>query len=179
MLNFGLLAAEIVSLVWGTQANFNGFRVLAALLHGTLVVGVSQTAAFNRGRHLYSAGRPSGWAFAHISSVLDFPILAAFGNDGAQRVDFGSENRHNWGFSTLHFVRGTYEHPIGDTLFQDIPRRVAKFRENRPREVKSVDRRRKKIKKLECGPMPNVMAALPNIGGAVCSTPQSFADAQY
>jgi len=30
---------------------------LAALLHGTLVVGVSQTAAFNRGRHLYSAGR--------------------------------------------------------------------------------------------------------------------------
>jgi len=25
---------------------------LAALLHGTLVVGVSQTAALNRGRHL-------------------------------------------------------------------------------------------------------------------------------
>jgi len=62
----GLLAAEIVSLVWGTPANFNGFRILAALLHGTLVVGVSQTAAFNRGRHLYSAGRPSGWALAHI-----------------------------------------------------------------------------------------------------------------
>jgi len=43
---------------------------LAALLHGTLVVGVSQTAAFNRGRHLYSAGLPSGWALAHISSLL-------------------------------------------------------------------------------------------------------------
>jgi len=43
---------------------------LAALLHGTLVVGVSQTAALNRGRHLYSAGRPSRWAFAHISSIL-------------------------------------------------------------------------------------------------------------
>ena len=50
------LAAEIVSLVWGTPANFNGFRVLAALLHGNLVVGVSQTAAFNRGRHLCSQG---------------------------------------------------------------------------------------------------------------------------
>jgi len=24
--------------------------------------------------------------------------------------------------------------------------------------------------------MPNVMAALPNIGGALCSMPQSFAD---
>ena len=28
--------------------------------------------------------------------------------------------------------------------------------------------------KLECGPMPNVMVALPNIGGALCSTPQSL-----
>ena len=68
MVNFGPLAAEIVSLVWGTPGNFNGFRVLAALLHGTLVVGVSQTAALNRGRHLYSAGRPSRWSLAHISS---------------------------------------------------------------------------------------------------------------
>jgi len=46
----------------GHPGNFNGFRVLAALLHGTLVVGVNQTAALNRGRHLYSAGRPSRWA---------------------------------------------------------------------------------------------------------------------
>jgi len=50
--NFGLLTAEICWRVWGTPANFNGFRVLAPLLHGTLVVGVSQTAALNRGRHL-------------------------------------------------------------------------------------------------------------------------------
>ena len=27
--------------------------------------------------------------------------------------------------------------------------------------------------------MPNVMAAMPNIGGTLCSTPQSLADAQY
>jgi len=43
MVNFGPLAAEIISLVWGTLRNFNGFRVLAALLHGTVVEGVSQT----------------------------------------------------------------------------------------------------------------------------------------
>jgi len=43
MVNFGLLAAEIVLLVWGTSANFNRFRVLEALLHDTLVVGVSET----------------------------------------------------------------------------------------------------------------------------------------
>jgi len=43
MVNFGSLAAEIGSGVWGTPTNFNGFRVLAALLHGTPAVGVSQT----------------------------------------------------------------------------------------------------------------------------------------
>jgi len=31
MVNFGLLAAETVSLVWGTRANFNGFRLLDSL----------------------------------------------------------------------------------------------------------------------------------------------------
>jgi len=43
MVNFGLLTSEISWRVWGTPANFNGFRVLAALLRGTLVVSVSQT----------------------------------------------------------------------------------------------------------------------------------------
>jgi len=36
-----------------------------------------------------------------------------------------------------------------------------------------------KYYELECGPMPNLMVALPNIGGALCSTPQSLADAHY
>ena len=62
MVNVGPLAAEIDLVVLGTPANFNGFRVLAALLH-------SQTAAMNRRRHLYIAGRPSRWAFANISSL--------------------------------------------------------------------------------------------------------------
>jgi len=43
MVNFGPLAAEICWRVWGTHANFIVCRVLAALLHGTLVVGASQT----------------------------------------------------------------------------------------------------------------------------------------
>jgi len=36
-----------------------------------------------------------------------------------------------------------------------------------------------KQSQLECGPMPNLMVALPIIGGALCSTPQSLADAHY
>jgi len=43
MVNFGPLVAEICWRVWGTPANFNGFRVLAVLLHSIPVLGVSQT----------------------------------------------------------------------------------------------------------------------------------------
>jgi len=40
---FGPLTAEIGSGVWGAPGDFNGFRLLAALLHGSQVVSVSQT----------------------------------------------------------------------------------------------------------------------------------------
>jgi len=62
MVNFGPLTAEICWQVWGTPANFTGFCVLTAVLHGTLVVGISQTlrrwtegATYNRqgGHHVW------------------------------------------------------------------------------------------------------------------------------
>jgi len=37
----------------------------------------------------------------------------------------------------------------------------------------------RKQNQLECGAMPNMMVALPNIGGTLCSTPQSLAGAHY
>ena len=43
MVNFGPLVAEIGSVVWDTQENFNGFRVLASLLHGIRAIGVCKT----------------------------------------------------------------------------------------------------------------------------------------
>jgi len=43
MVNFGLLTAEICWQVGAPLQISKGFRVLAALLHSTLVVGVSQT----------------------------------------------------------------------------------------------------------------------------------------
>jgi len=67
MVNFGILAAEIVPVVWGTPANSNGLCVL-----GSVTARQSSSerqpnfAALNRGRHLCSAGRPSRWAWAHI-----------------------------------------------------------------------------------------------------------------
>jgi len=67
MANFGLVTAEIGSGVWGTPANCNRFRILAALLLGHSSSGRQPNfAALNKGRHLYLAGRPSRWALAHI-----------------------------------------------------------------------------------------------------------------
>jgi len=145
MANFGPLTAEKCWRVWGTAANFNGFRVLpslywsdvahrrptklctmfgcllgcyaiytfsralpltefctvqnslyfqvlryrilAALLHGTqqpssaklygVVIQGMELPNFRRGCHLYSAGRPSRWASAHIL------VMAALCNRGA------------------------------------------------------------------------------------------------
>jgi len=68
MVNFGALAAEIGPVVWGTPANFNGFRVLAVYFTAwhSSIGRQPNFAALNRGRHLYSSGRPSRWALAHI-----------------------------------------------------------------------------------------------------------------
>ena len=64
--------------------------------------------------------------------VLDFPIFPTVGNGRAQSVDYGLKVAKNWGFSPLKFLGGTY---TGDKIFQNTPRRVAKFRENRPKDV--------------------------------------------
>jgi len=137
MANFGPLAAEIGSGVWGTPANFNRFRVLASLLQWRRLPEANQTLQdvcrllcihllgslapwrnfatskihftskscvllywqrycmalqqwasaklcgvvqgmelpnFRRGRHLYSAERPSRWASAHILVKIVFAI---------------------------------------------------------------------------------------------------------
>jgi len=102
MVNVGPLAAEIGLPVWDTPANFNGFRVLASLLHRRRSTDVNQTfhdiwpspvllhyiytlgggawasaklcgvvqgmklRNFYRGRHSYSAARPSRLASADI-----------------------------------------------------------------------------------------------------------------
>jgi len=132
MVNLDPLVAEIGSVVCGTPANFNGFRVLASLLqrrrsteanqilhdvwpssgmvHYIYIFGGScpitefcqvqnslcaqvlrylitarhsssgrQTnfAALSRGRHLYSAGRPSRWALVHILVYINVACTLA------------------------------------------------------------------------------------------------------
>jgi len=82
MMNFGLLAAEIDPVVWGTPANFNGFRVLAALQFTAWQSNSERQpnfAALHRGRHLCSAGRPSRCALTHILVLFSSVLCQEFG----------------------------------------------------------------------------------------------------
>jgi len=80
MAKFKPPATEMGSVVWGIPANFNGFRVLAALLHGTPVFGVrTEGATYIRqgGHHVgHQPRRPSRWASAHILVIYETIIVA-------------------------------------------------------------------------------------------------------
>jgi len=77
------------------------------------------------------------------------------------------------------------QHKIGH--FRDVPQAnlLAWYGKTKPNTTKAHLYQSKemhyntKYAQLECGPMPNVMVALPKIGGALCSTPKSLADAHY
>jgi len=74
----GPLAAEIGPVICGTPANFNGFCVWVALLHGTLVVGISQLCGveqrappmFGRATITLGIGPHSSWITFTLCSVL-------------------------------------------------------------------------------------------------------------
>jgi len=68
---------------------------------------------------------------------------------------------------------------VFETKCRTTPAATAMFTTYKQRIQTSLHCAQKKRMKLECGPMPNVMVALLNIGGALCSTPQSLADAHY
>ena len=86
MVNFGPLAAEICWRVWGTTANFNGFRVLASLLQRRRSLEANQT--FTMFGHILGwytiytfLGILAPMEFCHVQSsryiqVLRFPMLA-------------------------------------------------------------------------------------------------------
>jgi len=75
MVNFGPLAAEIVSLVWGTRANFNRFGGFTSWQRYCTAVIVSFRQTSRRwtedatyvGIPHNTAWRPSRWTLAHIS----------------------------------------------------------------------------------------------------------------
>jgi len=58
----------------GHPTTFQLVSRLGSVTARHVLVGVSQTAPLNRGRHLCSAGRPSRWALAHNSSCKRYRL---------------------------------------------------------------------------------------------------------
>ena len=107
MVNFGPLAAEIGPVVWGTPANFNGFRVLAALLHGTLVVDVSQTL-----RHWTEGAtciRHGGHHIGHWPTFLGF----------CMSLDITRQQKRR-NFDLPHFLFHVWTAAVGGMLWKVI-----------------------------------------------------------
>jgi len=109
MVNFGSLTAEIGSGVWGTPANLKGF---ASWQRYCMAVKYSERqpnfAALNRGRHLYSAGRPSRWALAHILVTLLCSMVTC---NCCVHVQMCSNNSRLLSDQTLSFIKS---HPLMD-----------------------------------------------------------------
>jgi len=76
MVNFGPLAAQILSLVWGTLGNFNGFLVLASLLQRRRSTEVNQTLQYvwpspGLVRYIYTFGISCPLTeFCHVQNSL-------------------------------------------------------------------------------------------------------------
>jgi len=70
MVNFGPLAAEIVSLVWGARGNFNGFRVLATLLQRRRSTEVNQTL-----HYVWPSPAAPGTLYIHFRDLLLFVVF--------------------------------------------------------------------------------------------------------
>jgi len=195
MVNFGPLAAEICCRVWDTPANFNGFRVLAALLQWRRSAEANQTLHdvwpcpallhyiyifpgavapwqnfaqckihftfkscvllycqrycmalqqrasaklygvvqgmelpnFRRGGHLYSAGRPSRWASAHII-VKEYFSRRYIDTDMTLHLtvrgtgDTACRQQHEWWPSTLWWQWAGKRQRSWDTCIQCLPR---------------------------------------------------------
>jgi len=134
MVNFGLLVAEIVSLVWGIPANFDGFRILASLLQQRRSMKANQT----------------------LHNVWPLPGLAV--EQWPRGKLCGTEHRAPPIFCRATIRLGIGPHSVVNNWVQSEPILI------------NFDIQNSKNVKLECGLMLNMMAAQPNIGGALCDS---------
>jgi len=117
MTNFGALAAEIVSLVWGAPANFNGFRVLTSLLQRRRSTEANQTLhdVWPSPARLHYVYIFNGCCPVTVQNsvcvlqVLRSPILAALLH-GTRAVG-ASQTLRRWAQDTTYIRQG--DHHVG------------------------------------------------------------------
>ena len=105
MVKFCILAAEIASVVWVTRANFNRFRVLAALLHGTLALDVSETLRCLTEGATYitpCSHHVAHWPtfLVHVWFGLNFCMIITI---GCNKVDLTSASNLSMNRTDFHF----------------------------------------------------------------------------
>jgi len=113
MANFGPLAAEICSGVWGTPANFNVFRVLASLLQRRRSPEVNQTLYdvwHLLGCYTDGFSPRAKFTLRHVSCVLLYwqryctalqPNFAAWYMDGIMELPQRAPRIFGWAAITL------------------------------------------------------------------------------
>ena len=88
MVNFGPIAAEFVFQFGAPLQIWMGFASSQRYCTASSSGRQPNFAALNRGRHLWSAGRPSRWALAHIQIVTiiitNIVIIHEFASDHTQ-----------------------------------------------------------------------------------------------
>ena len=97
--NFGPLAAEIVPVVWGTPANFNRFRILAALMQRRRSTEANQTLhgvwpSSGLVHYIYFLGVLPGYGILPGAKFTLRPpslALSYFGSITAQHLSSGRE----------------------------------------------------------------------------------------
>jgi len=99
MANFDPVMAEIGSGVWGTQQISTAFAFWQRYCTACSSGRRSKFAAMNRGRHLYSAGRPSRWALVH---VLVISLYQIFETTVVFPVDAGNKDWQFHNHTTRH-----------------------------------------------------------------------------
>jgi len=115
MVNFGLLAAEIGSVVWRTPANFNGFRVLVSLLQRRRWTKANQTLHDVWPSPIYIFGGSCPITeFCQVKNslcvqVLRFPILAALLH--GTRVVGVRQTLWHWAEGAIYIWQG--DHHVG------------------------------------------------------------------
>ena len=105
--NFGLLTAEISWRVWAPQLISTVSRLGSVTARHSSSGRQPNFAALNRGRHLYSAGRPSRWASAQILVIYNLHKCSA-SRDVIPRSTLGL--RRN--FATGYIVDARHIHSL-------------------------------------------------------------------
>jgi len=121
------------------------------------LISVKDNQVFHHQQRTCTRGQRTGYRLKQVTQ-----------NETIRQAALNSQGSH--GHITYNYARA--EHGMAPRLCDTVRHKKNKCDENPTANQLSLPHGTvtKNKEKLECGPMPNVMVALPNIGGALFST---------